>query len=153
MKVKSGALLGFCVFSLWMGKPSSPESPKRIHNKSPRFPMWLPAPQKILPKCCPGPGEILWCGILSPRNPSRMLPWSRVNFGIFVPRKSPKNVALAQENVYDASSCPSKIPPKCCHGPRWIFWRGFLSPTFVSQKLSWQRVIFKEHFNNTLTTL
>ena len=150
LRVKSGALLGFCVFSLWMGKPSSPESPKRIHNKSPGFHDVAPCPPANPSNVLPWPREILWCGILSPRNPSRMLPWSRVNFGIFVPGKSPKNVALAQENVYDASSCPSKIPPKCCHGPRWIFWRGFLSPTFVSQKLSWQRVIFKQHFNNTL---
>jgi hypothetical protein len=106
LRVKSGALLGFCVFSLWMGKPSSPESPKRIHNKSPRFPDVAPCP---------------------PENPSKVLPWPRGNFMMRdpVPQKSLTHVALVQGKFWDF--CPRKIPEKCCPSPGECLWCEFLS--------------------------
>ena len=110
LRIKSGAHLGFCVFSLWIGIRSFPKSPNRIPNKSPRFPDVAPCP---------------------PKNPSKVLPWPRGNFMmrdpvlqkslthaalvqrkfcVSCPRKIHKNVARAQENVYEASSCPWPAP-------------------------------------------
>ena len=100
LRIKSGAHLGFCVFSLWIGIRSFPQSPNRIPNKSPRCPDVAPCP---------------------PKNPSKVLPWPRCNFMMRDPvlQKSLTHaalvqrkfcVSLAQENVYEASSCPWPAP-------------------------------------------